>query len=99
MKRAETCSCSLCNKLYISIPPYSCVRQVYKLQSSLIRYLNIFQESSRDIVNWTVLAYFAMASFVLVMHVLLCHELSDVGRSHSCSTTRSVTLVMSIPLR
>jgi len=36
MKRAETCSCSLCNKLYISVPPYSCVRQVYKLQSSLI---------------------------------------------------------------
>ena len=34
MKRAETCSCSLCNKLYISIPSYSCVRQVYKLQSS-----------------------------------------------------------------
>ena len=25
----------LCNKLYISIPPYICVRQVYKLQSSL----------------------------------------------------------------
>jgi len=35
MKRAETCSCSLCNKLYISLPPYSCVRQVYKLQSNL----------------------------------------------------------------
>jgi len=34
MKRAETCSCSLCNILYISIPPYSCVRPVYKLQSS-----------------------------------------------------------------
>jgi len=33
MKRAETCSCSLCNKLYISLPPYSCVRQVYTLQS------------------------------------------------------------------
>ena len=36
MKRAETCRCSLCNKLYISIPPYSCVREVYKLQSSLL---------------------------------------------------------------
>ena len=35
MKRAETCSCSLCNKLYISVPPYSCVRQVYTLQSRL----------------------------------------------------------------
>jgi len=34
MKRAETCNCSLCNKLYISVPPYSCVRQVYKLQSN-----------------------------------------------------------------
>jgi len=29
MVRAETCSWSLCNKLYVSIPPYSCVRQVY----------------------------------------------------------------------
>jgi len=27
-------NCSLCHKLYISVPPYSCVRQVYKLQSS-----------------------------------------------------------------
>ena len=36
MKRAETCSCPLCNKLYISLPPYSCVRQVYTLQSSLL---------------------------------------------------------------
>ena len=35
MKRAETCSWSSCNKLYISLPPYSCVRQVYTLQSSL----------------------------------------------------------------
>jgi len=35
MKRAETCSCSLCNKLYMSLPSYSCVRQVYTLQSSL----------------------------------------------------------------
>ena len=26
----------ICNKLYISIPPYSCVRQVYTLQSSLL---------------------------------------------------------------
>jgi len=34
MKRAETVSCSLCIKLYISIPPYSCVIQVDKLQSS-----------------------------------------------------------------
>ena len=34
MKRAETCSWSLCNKLYIPLPPYSCVRQVYTLQSS-----------------------------------------------------------------
>ena len=34
MKGAETCSCSLCNKLYISLPPYSCVRQVHTLQSS-----------------------------------------------------------------
>jgi len=36
MKRAETCSCSLRNKFYISLPPYSCVRQVYTLQSSLL---------------------------------------------------------------
>ena len=36
MKRAETCSCSLCNKLYISLPPYSCVRQIYTLQSSRV---------------------------------------------------------------
>ena len=36
MKRAETCSCSLCNKLYISLPPYSCVRQVYTLQSTCV---------------------------------------------------------------
>ena len=35
-KRAETCSCSLCNKLYISLPPYSCDRQVYTFQSSLL---------------------------------------------------------------
>ena len=35
MKRAETCSCSLCNKLYISIRPYNYVRQVNKFQSSL----------------------------------------------------------------
>jgi len=29
MKRAETCSWYLCNKLYISLPTYSFVRQVY----------------------------------------------------------------------
>jgi len=29
MKRAETCSWSLCNKLYISPPTYSCASQVY----------------------------------------------------------------------
>jgi len=29
MKRAETCSWSVCNKLYLSPPTYSCVRQVY----------------------------------------------------------------------
>jgi len=34
-KSAETCSWSLCNKLHISLPPYSFVRQVYTLQSSL----------------------------------------------------------------
>jgi len=32
---AETYSYSICNK-YISLPPYSCVRQVYTLQSGLI---------------------------------------------------------------
>jgi len=36
MKRAETCSCSLCNKLYIPIPPYSCVRQY--TNSNLVYY-------------------------------------------------------------
>ena len=36
MKRAETRSCSLCNKLHISLPPHSCVRQVYTLQYSLL---------------------------------------------------------------
>ena len=30
------------------------------------------------------------------MQVLSCHELSDVGGSHSCSTTRAVTLVTNI---
>ena len=36
MKRAETCSWSLCNKLYISLPPYSCVRQVYTHPNSVV---------------------------------------------------------------
>jgi len=34
LSSAETCSCSLCNKLYMYLPSYSCDRQVYTLQST-----------------------------------------------------------------
>jgi len=50
IKRPETCSWSLCNKLYIFLPPYSCVRQVYTLQSSLwygVFYMHQYKQSCR----------------------------------------------------
>ena len=60
MKRAETCSCSLCNKLYISLPTYSCARLVFTLQSSLLfpyiamtdGLLDAFAELSKAIVTF-----------------------------------------------
>ena len=42
MKRAETCSWSLCNKLYIYLPSYSCVRQVYTHPNSRPKLREIF---------------------------------------------------------
>jgi hypothetical protein len=49
-------------------------------------------------VNWIELADSSIASFVLVMQVLSCNELFDVGNSHSCSITSFVMLVMQIPV-
>jgi len=51
MKRAETCSWSLCNKLYISSPPYSCVRQVYIPQSNQYTCLIISRSRLLLIIN------------------------------------------------
>ena len=53
MKRAETCSWSLCNKLYISLPPYSCVRQVYTLQSSLISQVSVYPSTVMSHTAWS----------------------------------------------
>jgi len=54
MKRAETRSWSLCNKLYISIPPYSCVRQVYlTLQVPSVKF-----EGSGVLVLWRGVSLF-----------------------------------------
>ena len=47
----SNCVGSLCNKLYISIPPYGCVRQVYNLQSSLsVEYLVLIVKGT-DIIR------------------------------------------------
>jgi len=100
MKRAETCSWSLCNKLHISLPPYSCVRQVYTLQSSLV-ITSVWTSEERTRESGSHCSWqWPGHEYELVMHVkggsfmsisLYC-VLNLLGRSFSRSTRNPIHL-------
>jgi len=71
--RAETCC--LCNKLYISIPPYSCVRQVYKLQSSY--------KHNGDDEPYDGLEYYSLATAHCTPSLMSCNSTLGIGQGLS----------------
>jgi len=97
MIRTETCSWSLCNKLYISIPTHSCVRQVHTYHNtdtpSDVNQITVnCNRAEHDVVTWTGDIYYVF--IYLFIHVNGTRKFSNPEQVSSASieiTTYSKT--------